>query len=137
MERSEGQSLDHGLAAELSELKADLRQVRAAESAEGKIAILYQNDDYGKDYVKGLKDGLGDKAKTMIVSELPYEPADPTVDSQIINLKASGADIFFNVTTPKFAAQAIKKCAEIGWKPMHLLNNVSVSVGSGDEAGRL
>src|SRR5467141_1427475 len=90
----------------------------------GKIGILYQNDDYGKDYVKGLKDGLGEKAKTMIVSELPYEVADPTVDSQIINLKASGADIFFNVTTPKFAAQAIKKVAEIGWKPVHLLNNV-------------
>ena len=95
----------------------------------GKIAILYQNDDYGKDYVKGLKDGLGDKAKTMIVSEQPYETTDPTVDSQIINLKASGADIFFNVTTPKFAAQAIKKAAEIGWKPVHLLNNVSTSVG--------
>ena len=96
----------------------------------GKIAILFQNDDYGKDYVKGLKDGLGDKAKTMIVSELPYEPADPTVDSQIVNLKASGADVFFNVTTPKFAAQAIKKAHEIGWKPVHLLNNVSNSVGS-------
>jgi len=96
----------------------------------GKIGILYQNDDYGKDYVKGLKDGLGDKAKTMVVSELPYEPADPTVDSQIINLKASGADVFFNVATPKFAAQAIRKAAEIGWKPMHLLNSVSASVGS-------
>ncbi len=96
----------------------------------GKIGILYQNDDYGKDYVKGLKDGLGEKAKTMIVSELPYEVADPTVDSQIINLKASGADIFFNVTTPKFAAQAIKKAAEIGWKPVHILNQVSTSVGS-------
>jgi branched-chain amino acid transport system substrate-binding protein len=96
----------------------------------GKIGILYQNDDYGKDYVKGLKDGLGEKAKTMIVSELPYEVADPTVDSQIINLKASGADIFFNVTTPKFAAQAIKKVAEIGWKPVHILNQVSTSVGS-------
>ena len=95
-----------------------------------KIGILFQNDDYGKDYVKGLKDGLGDKAKTMIVSELPYEPADPTVDSQIVSLKASGADVFFNVTTPKFAAQAIKKAAEIGWKPVHLLNNVSNSVGS-------
>ncbi|MGB9366804.1 MAG: ABC transporter substrate-binding protein [Xanthobacteraceae bacterium] len=95
-----------------------------------KIAILFQNDDYGKDYVKGLKDGLGDKAKTMIVSELPYEPADPTVDSQIVSLKGSGADVFFNVTTPKFAAQAIKKAAEIGWKPVHLLNNVSNSVGS-------
>ena len=95
-----------------------------------KIAILFQNDDYGKDYVKGLKDGLGDKAKTMIVSELPYEPADPTVDSQIVSLKNSGADVFFNVTTPKFAAQAIKKAHEIGWKPLHLLNNVSQSVGS-------
>lgn len=96
----------------------------------GKIGILYQNDDYGKDYVKGLKDGLGAKAKTMIVSEQPYETSDPTVDSQVINLKASGADVFFNVTTPKFAAQAIRKAAEIGWKPLHLLNNVSNSVGS-------
>jgi branched-chain amino acid transport system substrate-binding protein len=96
----------------------------------GKIGILFQNDDYGKDYVKGLKDGLGAKAKTMIVSELPYETSDPTVDSQIINLKASGADVFFNVTTPKFAAQAIKKAHEIGWNPVHLLNNVSNSVGS-------
>jgi branched-chain amino acid transport system substrate-binding protein len=95
-----------------------------------KIGILYQNDDYGKDYVKGMKDGLGDKAKTMIVSEQPYETSDPTVDSQIINLKASGADVFFNVTTPKFAAQAIRKAGEIGWKPVHLLNNVSQSVGS-------
>src|SRR5882724_3658920 len=95
-----------------------------------KIGILYQNDDYGKDYVKGLKDGLGEKAKTMIVSELPYEPADPTVDSQIVSLKGSGADVFFNVTTPKFAAQAIKKAHEIEWKPVHLLNNVSNSVGS-------
>jgi branched-chain amino acid transport system substrate-binding protein len=95
-----------------------------------KIGILFQNDDYGKDYVKGLKDGLGDKAKTMIVSELPYEPADPTVDSQIVSLKGSGADVFFNVTTPKFAAQAIKKAHEIGWKPVHLLNNVSNSFGS-------
>ena len=98
--------------------------------ADGKIGILYQNDDYGKDYVQGLKDGLGDKAKSMIVSEQPYEVTDPTVDSQVVNLKASGADVFFNVTTPKFAAQAIKKAAEIGWKPLHLLNNVSNSVGA-------
>jgi branched-chain amino acid transport system substrate-binding protein len=96
----------------------------------GKIGILYQNDDYGKDYVKGLKDGLGAKANTMIISEQPYEVADPTIDSQIINLKASGADIFFNVTTPKFAAQAIKKAAEIGWKPVHIVNQVSSSLGS-------
>ena len=95
----------------------------------GKIGILYQNDDYGKDYVKGLKDGLGDKAKSTIVSELPYETSDPTVDSQIVSLKASGADVFYNVTTPKFAAQAIKKAAEIGWKPVHLLNSVSNSIG--------
>ena len=95
----------------------------------GKIGILYQNDDYGKDYVKGLKDGLGAKAKEMIISEQPYEVADPTVDSQMIALKASGADIFFNATTPKFAAQSIKKAAEIGWKPVHFLNQVSVSVG--------
>jgi branched-chain amino acid transport system substrate-binding protein len=94
----------------------------------GKIAILYQNDDYGKDYVKGLKDGLG--GQMAIIAEAPYETTDPTVDSPIINLKASGADVFFNVTTPKFASQAIRKVAEIGWKPLHLLNNVSVSVGS-------
>jgi len=94
----------------------------------GKIGILFQNDDYGKDYVKGLKDGLA--GKVMIVAELPYEATDPTVDSQMISLKASGADIFYNVTTPKFAAQAIKKAAEIGWKPVHLLNSVSASVGA-------
>jgi branched-chain amino acid transport system substrate-binding protein len=95
----------------------------------GKIAVLYQNDDYGKDYVKGLKDGLGDKAKPMIVAEAPYETTDPTVDSQVVNLKASGADIFFNVSIPKFAAQAIRKAAEIGWKPEHFLNSVSASLG--------
>jgi branched-chain amino acid transport system substrate-binding protein len=93
-----------------------------------KIGILYQNDDYGKDYVKGLKDGLGGKLN--IVAELPYETSDTTVDSQMISLKESGADVFFNVTTPKFAAQAIKKAGEIGWKPVHLLNNVSQSVGA-------
>ena len=95
-----------------------------------KIGILYQNDDYGKDYLKGFEDGLGDKAKTMIVSKLTYEVTDPTVDSQMVSLKASGADTFFNITTPKFAAQAIKKAAEIGWKPVHYLNSVSASVGS-------
>jgi branched-chain amino acid transport system substrate-binding protein len=93
-----------------------------------KVGILYQNDDYGRDYVKGLKDGLG--GKIQIVSELAYEPADPTIDSQIVNLKASGADIFFNVATPKFAAQAIRKVAEIGWRPVQLLNNVATSVGA-------
>ena len=95
-----------------------------------KIGVLYQNDDYGKDYLKGFEDGLGDKAKTMIVSKVTYEVTDPTVDSQIISLKNSGADTFFNITTPKFAAQAIKKAAEIGWKPTHYLNNVSAQVGA-------
>jgi len=95
-----------------------------------KIGVLYQNDDYGKDYLKGMEDGLGEKAKTMIVSKVSYEVTDPTIDSQMVTLKSSGADTFFNVTTPKFAAQAIKKAAEIGWKPTHYLNNVSASVGS-------
>ena len=94
-----------------------------------KIGVLYQNDDYGKDLLKGLKDGLGKNA-SMIVTELPYEVADPTVDSQIINLKASGADVFVNITTPKFAAQSLKKMAEIGWKPVHFLNQVSTSTGA-------
>jgi branched-chain amino acid transport system substrate-binding protein len=97
---------------------------------DAKIAILYQNDDYGKDYVKGLKDGLGDKAAKMVVSEVSYEVTDPTIDSQIVSLKGSGADTFFNVTTPKFAAQAIRKIADIGWKPLHILNQVSSSVGA-------
>ncbi|MCA0244759.1 MAG: ABC transporter substrate-binding protein [Proteobacteria bacterium] len=95
-----------------------------------KIAVLFQNDDYGKDYLKGFEDGLGDKAKGMIVAKISYEVTDPTVDSQMLSLKASGADTFFNITTPKFAALAIKKAAEIGWKPTHYLNSVSASVGS-------
>ena len=95
-----------------------------------KIAVLYQNDDYGKDYLKGFEDGLGDKAKSLIVSKVSYEVTDPTIDSQIVTLKGTGADVFFNITTPKFAAQAIKKMAELGWKPTHYLNNVSASVGS-------
>ena len=98
--------------------------------ANAKIGVLYQNDDYGKDYLKGLEDGLGDKAKTMIVAKVSYEVTDPTIDSQMVTLKGSGADTFFNVTTPKFAAQAIKKAAELGWKPTHYLNNVSASVGT-------
>jgi branched-chain amino acid transport system substrate-binding protein len=97
---------------------------------EGKISIFYQNDDYGKDYLTGFKAGLGDQAAKMIVAEQSYEVTDPTVDSQIISLKNSGADIFFDITTPKFAAQAIRKAADIGWKPLHFLNNVSNSVGS-------
>jgi branched-chain amino acid transport system substrate-binding protein len=95
-----------------------------------KIAVLYQNDDYGKDYLKGFKDGLGAKAASMIVMEESYEVSEPTIDSHIVKLKSTGADVFMNITTPKFAAQAIKKNAEIAWKPMHFLNNVSASIGS-------
>jgi branched-chain amino acid transport system substrate-binding protein len=95
-----------------------------------KIGILYQNDDYGKDYLKGMKDGLGAKAASMIVKEVSYEVTDPTVDSQIVQLQASGADTFFNITTPKFAAQAIRKAYDTGWKPTHYLNNVSASIGT-------
>jgi branched-chain amino acid transport system substrate-binding protein len=97
----------------------------------GKIGILYQNDDSGRDYLKGLKDGLGAEAsKRMIVAELPYDPSDPTVDSQVVALKTLGADIFFDEASPKFAAQAIRKAAEIGWKPTLFLASVSNSVGS-------
>ena len=99
--------------------------------------MLYQNDDYGKDYLKGLKDGLGAKAASMIVAEESFETSEPTVDNHIVKLKSTDADIFINISTPKFAAQAIKKMAEIGWKPLHFLNNVSASVGSRDQAGRL
>ena len=95
-----------------------------------KIGIIYQNDDYGRDYLKGFEDGLGDKAKTLIVKKVSYEATDATIDSQMVDLKASGADTFFNITIPKFAAQAIKKAADIGWKPTHYLNGVSASVGS-------
>jgi ABC-type branched-subunit amino acid transport system substrate-binding protein len=97
---------------------------------DAKIAVLFQNDDYGKDYLKGLKDGLGAKAASMIVMEESYETSEPTIDNHIVKLKSTGADVFMNITTPKFAAQAIKKVAEIGWKPLHFLNNVSASVGS-------
>ena len=93
-----------------------------ANHPDAKIGILYQNDDLGKDYVKGLKDGLGAKAATMIVAEAPYELSDPTVDAQMVKLKSSGATLFYNMTTPKFGAQAIKKAAELGWKPVHILD---------------
>src|SRR4029079_14778202 len=99
------------------------------EKPDAKIAILYQNDDYGKDYVKVLKDGLGAKAASMIVAEESYEITEPSIDNHVVKLKASGADVFFDVTTPKFAAQAIKKVNEIQWKSLHILNNVGASVG--------
>ena len=95
-----------------------------------KIAVIYQNDDYGKDYLEGFHKGLGADGKKKIVMEASYEVTDPTVDSQILQLKNTGANAFFNITTPKFAAQAIKKSGEIGWKTAHYLNNVSASIAS-------
>ena len=95
-----------------------------------KIAVLYQNDDAGKDYLKGLKDGLGDKAAKMIVADASYEVTDPTVDSQIVQLQGSGADVFIDITTPKFAAQAIRKVYDIGWKPVHYLASIANYVAS-------
>jgi branched-chain amino acid transport system substrate-binding protein len=98
------------------------------EKPDAKISVLYQNDDFGKDYLKGLKDGLGAKV-SMIVAEESYETSEPTIDNHIVKLRASGADVFLSITTPKFAAQAIKKMAEIEWKPLHIVSNVSASVG--------
>ena len=97
---------------------------------DGKIGVLYQNDDFGKDYLKGVKDGLGEKAKSMIAVEAAYETTDPTVDSQVIGMKAAGCDVFVNTGIPKFAAQAIKKAAEIEWKPLHVISSVGNSVGA-------
>ncbi|MFT4101469.1 MAG: ABC transporter substrate-binding protein [Burkholderiaceae bacterium] len=96
---------------------------------DAKIAVLFQNDDSGRDYVKGFKDGLGGKVK-QIVAEQSYEVTDPTIDSQIVEFKSSGADVFFNMTTPKFAAMAIRKAYDIGWKPVQYLVNVAASVGT-------
>ncbi len=100
------------------------------ERPTGKIGILYQNDDYGKDYVNGIRDGLGAKAASMIVGEESYETTTPTIDSHVVALKAEGADIFISITTPKFAAQSIKKVAELGWKPLFILNSVGTSTGT-------
>src|SRR5690348_2774134 len=99
------------------------------EKPDAKIGVLYQNDDFGKDYLKGLKDGFGARA-SMIVAEESYETTEPSIDGHVVKLKATGADIFISITTPKFAAQAIKKMAEIEWKPLHIVSNVSASVGS-------
>jgi branched-chain amino acid transport system substrate-binding protein len=98
------------------------------EKPAAKIAVLFQNDDFGKDYLKGLKDGLGSKS-SMIVAEEGYETSEPSIDGHIVKLKASGADVFISITTPKFAAQAIKKLAEMNWTPLHIVSNVSSSVG--------
>ncbi len=99
-----------------------------ANKPNGKVGVLYQNDDYGKDYVIGVKQAMGDKYAKMVVKEESYEVTDPTVASQIISLKNSGADVFVNISVPKFAAQAIKKMYDIGWKPLHLLNDVAATI---------
>ena len=95
-----------------------------------KIAVLYQNDDFGKDYLIGLREGLGDKADKLIVATKTYETTDPTVDSQVVALQGSGADVLLTAAIPKFAAQAIRKVYDIGWKPTHFLTSVSSSVGA-------
>jgi ABC-type branched-subunit amino acid transport system substrate-binding protein len=93
-----------------------------------KIGVLYQNDDFGRDYVAGLKDGLGPKAASMTVAQAPYEVTDPTISSQMVSLKTAGADLLYDITIPKFATQAIKKAAEMNWKPVHILAQVSGSI---------
>src|ERR1700719_633439 len=98
------------------------------EKPDGKIGVLYQNDDFGKDYLKGLKDGLGDKAASLIIDEDAYDVTEPTIDSHVIRMRSLNADVFVDITSRKFAAQAIRRAAEIGWKPLHVLTNVSISV---------
>jgi ABC-type branched-subunit amino acid transport system substrate-binding protein len=98
------------------------------ETPTSKIGVIYQNDDFGKDYLRGFKEGLGDKAD-LIVEELSYEVTDPTIDSQIVNLKAAGADVLMTIATPKFGAQAIRKVADLGWKPTHFISSVASSIG--------
>jgi branched-chain amino acid transport system substrate-binding protein len=100
------------------------------EHPNAKIGVLYQNDDLGKDYLNGIKAGLGDKAAKMIVAEASYEVSDPTIDSQVLKIKDSGADLFFSASTPKQAAQAIKKIAELGWHPIHIVDINATSVGA-------
>jgi ABC-type branched-subunit amino acid transport system substrate-binding protein len=100
------------------------------EKPNARIAVLYQNDDYGRDYLRGLKDGLGDKAASFIVSEDAYDISEPTIDSHIVKMKSVKADVFVDIAGPKFAAQAIRKAAEIGWRPLHFLNTVSTSIGA-------
>ncbi|MDM0028765.1 ABC transporter substrate-binding protein [Variovorax saccharolyticus] len=101
-----------------------------ASRPDAKVAVLYQNDEFGKDIVRGFLDGLGDKAKSVVVAQASYEVSDPTVDSQIISLRSSGADTLMNFSQTKFAAQTIRKMAAIGWKPAHYLTNVSNSVAA-------
>jgi len=101
-----------------------------ADYPNAKIGVFYQNDDLGKEYVQGLKDGLGDRATSMIVGEVSYETAEPTIDAQIVKLKSSGIDLLYSASTPKFAAQAIKKLADLGWKPVHIIVNSGSSISA-------
>ena len=122
-------SVDDGLAARLPERGRIYAAYILKNYPNGKIAVLWQNDDAGKDQMKGLRDGLGDKA-SMIIADKSYEVSDPTIDSQIVALKDSGADIIMTWAAPKGAAQAIRKVAELGWKPVYFLGNVSTSVAA-------
>jgi branched-chain amino acid transport system substrate-binding protein len=97
---------------------------------DAKIGVLYQNDDFGKDYLKGVVDGLGSKAASMITAKATYETTDPTVNSQIVQLQSAGCDVLITIAIPKFGAQAIKQVAAIGWKPLHILNGIASSVGA-------
>jgi ABC-type branched-subunit amino acid transport system substrate-binding protein len=97
---------------------------------DAKVAVFYANDDFGKDYVAGLKEIFGDKSSNLIVAEESYETTEPSIDSHIVKLKGTGAEVFVNISTPKFAAQAIKKMAELEWKPMHVMTDVSISIGA-------
>src|ERR1700685_2250902 len=97
---------------------------------DAKVAVFYQNDDFGKDYVAGLKEVFGDKTSSILVAEESYETTEPSIDSHIVKLKGTGADVLVNISTPKFAAQAIKKMAEMEWKPMHVMTDVSISIGA-------
>ncbi len=101
-----------------------------ANVKEPRIGVLMQNDDYGKDYWDGFREGLGKDAARLVVKHVTYEINEPTVDSQVIQLKAADANVFFNIATPKFAAQAMRKVADLGWKPVQYVNNVSASVGT-------
>jgi branched-chain amino acid transport system substrate-binding protein len=97
---------------------------------DAKVAVFYQNDDFGKDYVAGLKEVFGDKTSQILIAEESYETTEPSIDSHIVKLKGTGADVLVNISTPKFAAQTIKKLAELEWKPMHVMTDVSVSIGA-------
>jgi branched-chain amino acid transport system substrate-binding protein len=97
---------------------------------DAKIAVMYQNDDFGRDYLKGLKDGLGERAGSMIVGEETYDASEPTIDAHVVKLKSTGADVFFNFSSAKFSAQAIRKTFELGWKPLHFITAGSASIGA-------